>query len=133
MRILIARRGCLLTSKLLPCALFACLLINPTANAQQTAPQLLSYDELVQLYEQESPPVAFVGKFKLDWIFVRPPAITEPYEKGAPHRFSPHFGRTLKSLNNAVQDGISDHSPIMLDLPLNEPTLAKSKRRRNRN
>lgn len=30
-------------------------------------------------------------------------------------------------------DRISDHSPIMLDLPLNEPTLAKSKRRRNRN
>ena len=73
--------------------------------------------------------VAFVGKFKLDWIFVRPPAITELYEKRGPHRFSPHFGRTLKSLNNALQDRISDHSPIMVDLPLNEPQPAKGKRR----
>lgn len=83
----------------------------------------------ITTYEVERT-IAFVGKFKLDWIFVRPPAITEPYEKGGPHRFSPHFGRTLKSLNNALQDRISDHSPIMVDLPLAEPPLLKGKRRR---
>ena len=82
----------------------------------------------ITTYEVERT-IAFVGKFKLDWIFVRPPAITEPYKKGGPHRFSPHFGRTLKSLNNALQDRISDHSPIMVDLPLAEPRLVKGKRR----
>jgi endonuclease/exonuclease/phosphatase family metal-dependent hydrolase len=83
----------------------------------------------ITTYEVERT-ISFVGKFKLDWIFVRPPEITEPYEKGGPHRFSPHFGRTLKSLNNALQDRISDHSPIMVDLPLAEPLRVRSKRRR---
>lgn len=69
--------------------------------------------------------IAFVGKFKLDWIFVKPPALTEPYANKQPHRFAPHFGRTLKSLNDALKDRISDHSPIMADLPLGEPRLDK--------
>jgi endonuclease/exonuclease/phosphatase family metal-dependent hydrolase len=83
----------------------------------------------ITTYEVERT-VAFVGKFKLDWILVRPPTVTEPYEKEGPHRFSPHFGRTMKSLNNALQDRISDHSPIMVDLPLAEPPRVKGKRRR---
>lgn len=74
--------------------------------------------------------VAFVGKFKLDWIFVKPPALTEPYDREAPHRFVPHFGRTLKSLNNAVAERVSDHSPVMVDLPLGEPRLVSGERRR---
>lgn len=67
--------------------------------------------------------IAFVGKFKLDWIFVKPPTLTEPYAKDEPHRFAPHFGRTLKELNEALKDRISDHAPIMVDLPLLEPEL----------
>src|SRR6476659_2642331 len=62
--------------------------------------------------------IAFVGKFKLDWFFVKPPSLTDPYAKDAPHRFAPHFGRTLKALNEATKDRISDHAPIMVDLPL---------------
>jgi endonuclease/exonuclease/phosphatase family metal-dependent hydrolase len=78
--------------------------------------------------------IAFVGKFKLDWIFfVRPPAISEPYDKDGPHRFAPHFGRTLKSLNNALPDRISDHSPLMVDLPLGEPRLRRKRARAARN
>ena len=72
--------------------------------------------------------IAFVGKFKLDWIFVRPPALSKPYDKKAAHRFAPHFGRTLKSLNDALPDRISDHSPLMVDLPLNEPPMMRRKR-----
>lgn len=68
--------------------------------------------------------IAFVGRFKLDWIFVKPPALTEPYAKDQPHRFAPHFGRTLKLLNDAPADRISDHAPIMVDLPIAEPPLA---------
>jgi endonuclease/exonuclease/phosphatase family metal-dependent hydrolase len=83
----------------------------------------------ITTYEVERT-VAFVGKFKLDWIFVRPPALTEPGDEEQPHRFAPHFGRTLKSLNDALTDRISDHSPIMVDLPLGEPRPVKAKRRR---
>lgn len=67
--------------------------------------------------------IGFVGRFKLDWIFVKPPTLTDGYSKEAPHRFAPHFGLTLKSLNEALEDRISDHSPIMVDLPLVEPQL----------
>jgi endonuclease/exonuclease/phosphatase family metal-dependent hydrolase len=69
--------------------------------------------------------IAFVGKFKLDWVFVKPPSLTEPYSKDAPHKFAPHFGRTLKLLNEAPKDRISDHAPIMVDLPIAEPPLAR--------
>lgn len=65
--------------------------------------------------------IAFVGKFKLDWIFVKPPSLTEPYAKDAPHKFAPHFGRTLKLVNEAPKERISDHAPILVDLPLAEP------------
>ena len=69
--------------------------------------------------------ISFVGKFKLDWIFVRPPTLSEPYSKDAPHKFAPHFGRTLKLLNEAPKDRISDHAPIMVDLPIAEPPLTR--------
>lgn len=80
----------------------------------------------ITTYEVERT-IAFVGKFKLDWIFVRPPALSDPYAADGPHRFAPHFGRTLKSLNDAAQDRVSDHAPIMVDLPLREPPLVKGK------
>jgi endonuclease/exonuclease/phosphatase family metal-dependent hydrolase len=67
--------------------------------------------------------IGFVGRFKLDWIFVKPPALTVPSSKDAPHKFAPHFGRTLRPLNNAIKDRISDHSPLMVDLPLEEPQI----------
>jgi len=35
---------------------FACLLIQAAAVARQQTPELFTYDELVQLYEQETPP-----------------------------------------------------------------------------
>jgi endonuclease/exonuclease/phosphatase family metal-dependent hydrolase len=83
----------------------------------------------ITTYEVERT-VAFVGKYKLDWIFVRPPALTEHDDDGQPHLFAPHFGRTLKSLNDALTDRISDHSPITVDLPLEEPRPMRGKRRR---
>ena len=67
--------------------------------------------------------ISFVGKFKLDWIFVKPLSLTEPYSKDAPHKFAPHFGRTLKLINEAPKERISDHAPIMVDLPISEPPL----------
>jgi exonuclease III len=94
---------------------------EPLANSNQRGDK-----GFITTYEVERT-IAFVGKFKLDWIFVRPPALSDSDDKDGPHRFAPHFGRTLKSLNDAVQDRVSDHAPIMVDLPLVEPQLVKGK------
>src|ERR1044072_385147 len=59
-----AWRGRVCTLKPLLLAAFACLLLAIETNAQQQAPQLLTYDELVQLYEQESPPEALRDKLR---------------------------------------------------------------------
>ena len=66
-------------------------------------------------------PIGFVGKFKLDWIFVKPQVLTSPYGVDQPYVFAPHFGRTLKELNHSIEDRISDHDPLIVDLPLSEP------------
>jgi endonuclease/exonuclease/phosphatase family metal-dependent hydrolase len=55
---------------------------------------------------------------KLDWIFVKPVGLTDPNERDQPFIFAPRFGRTLKSLNYALKERISDHSPLIVDLPL---------------
>lgn len=68
------------------------------------------------------------GKLKLDWIFVKPPA--SPADS---YQFAPHFGQTLTRLNYAGQNRISDHSPIIVDLPFAERPVPKkpaSKKRR---
>ena len=96
---------------------------DPLANSNQRGDK-----GFITTYEVERT-IAFVGKFKLDWIFVKPPSLTEPYDEKQPYRFAPHFGRTLKSLNDSMKDGISDHAPIMVDLPLIEPRLATESKR----
>ncbi len=47
------------------------------------------------------------GSYKLDWIFVKEPA-----------GFAPSQGRTLRRLNTAPAERISDHSPTTVDLAL---------------
>lgn len=63
-----------------------------------------------------------VGRYKLDWFFVKP-SVTHPRDEGLSYEFAPHFPLTMRELNNAVPDGVSDHAPITVDLPLGEPTL----------
>lgn len=58
-----------------------------------------------------------VGRYKLDWFFVKP-YITRPRGEGMSYQFAPHFPMTMRDLNNAVPDGVSDHAPITVDLPL---------------
>jgi hypothetical protein len=55
---------------------------------------------------------------KLDWIFVKPSRLTDPDDRNQPHVFAPQFGRTLKTLNYSLKDRISDHNPLIVDLPL---------------
>ena len=61
------------------------------------------------------------GKFKvelkLDWIFVKPPRLNDPHDRDQAYFFAPQFGRTLKTLNHSLKDRISDHNPLIADLP----------------
>ena len=68
-------------------------------------------------------PIRFVGKYKLDWIFVKPASLTNPTDRDEPYRFAPHFGRTLRAINEVVEGRISDHRPMLVDLPIGEPPL----------
>lgn len=61
-----------------------------------------------------------VGSYKLDWFFVKP-FITHPAKRGQSYRFAPHFARTMQELNSLVPEGMSDHHPVSVDLPLAEP------------
>lgn len=72
---------------------------------------------------QVARPIMFIGKYKLDWIFVKPAKLTDPHDKKAPYVFAPHFGRTLTAVNEAIAGRISDHRPIIIDLPLSEPAI----------
>jgi endonuclease/exonuclease/phosphatase family metal-dependent hydrolase len=66
------------------------------------------------------------GSFKLDWILVKPLGLGHPRDDGAAYRFAPHFGRTLEELNRAVPGRISDHCPVTVDLPFDEPRLSRN-------
>ncbi|HET6891399.1 MAG TPA: endonuclease/exonuclease/phosphatase family protein [Pyrinomonadaceae bacterium] len=75
--------------------------------------------------------IGSVGKMKLDWFFIKPPGLSDPNDKNQPHLFAPHFGRTLKDLNYSIEDRISDHSPIVVDLPLTEPRIIEASTKKN--
>jgi hypothetical protein len=68
-----------------------------------------------------------VGKMKLDWIFVKS-YLTEPRDEHQSYRFAPHFSRTLGSVNYALETRLSDHDPITVDLPFQEPHVAAHER-----
>jgi endonuclease/exonuclease/phosphatase family metal-dependent hydrolase len=61
-----------------------------------------------------------VGKLKLDWVLVKAYA-TRPRDDKEPYRFAPHYARTLGSINYALPTRLSDHDPISVDLPFDEP------------
>jgi endonuclease/exonuclease/phosphatase family metal-dependent hydrolase len=63
-----------------------------------------------------------VGKNKLDWILIKAYA-REPRGEAEPYKLAPHFARTLEELNFALDQRLSDHNPITVDLPLQEPNL----------
>jgi endonuclease/exonuclease/phosphatase family metal-dependent hydrolase len=76
---------------------------------------------------QVARPIKFVGKYKLDWIFVKPADLKKPNDSKGAYRFAPHFGRTFSEVNEVVPDRISDHRPLIVDLPLGEPPLTQAK------
>lgn len=68
-------------------------------------------------------PIYIIGKYKLDWIFVKPFNLKNPSDKKGSYQFAPHFGRTLVAINEVAEDRISDHRPMIVDLPLGEPSF----------
>jgi hypothetical protein len=62
-----------------------------------------------------------VGQFSLDWILVKP-FIDNPRIPEQSYIFAPHFSTTMRELNDSVEDHISDHPPMTVDVPLSEPT-----------
>ncbi|MGO8791765.1 MAG: endonuclease/exonuclease/phosphatase family protein [Terriglobia bacterium] len=65
-----------------------------------------------------------VGRFKIDWIFVKP-FIEDPRGREQSYRFAPHFPVTMRALNESVTDRISDHPPLTVDLPLGRNGVAR--------
>ena len=61
-----------------------------------------------------------IVKYKLDWFFVKPLNLKDPNDKNASYAYAPYFGRTLHELNRSFGE-ISDHDPICVDIPVNEP------------
>ncbi len=59
-----------------------------------------------------------VGTFKLDWFLIKP-FVRSPRERKGSRHFAPVHARTLSELNRAFpEQRISDHDPILVDLPL---------------
>jgi endonuclease/exonuclease/phosphatase family metal-dependent hydrolase len=75
-------------------------------------------------------PVKFIGRYKLDWIFVKPVLLFDASDYQGSYVFAPHFGRTLGAVNSISKNRISDHSPMIVDLPLAEPSIEKQKRKK---
>jgi len=65
--------------------------------------------------------LGIVGKFRLDWLFVKQPVNQKLRER---YVFAPHFGETLEELNTSLKRPLSDHHPSLIDLPFNEPLLS---------
>jgi endonuclease/exonuclease/phosphatase family metal-dependent hydrolase len=73
--------------------------------------------------------LGIVGKMKLDWILVKA-YLTNPRDDKGIYRFAPHFARTMASVNYALATRLSDHNPITVDLPFEEPVRLRDNKAR---
>ncbi|WP_448992415.1 endonuclease/exonuclease/phosphatase family protein [Luteitalea sp.] len=68
--------------------------------------------------------IGSLGKYKLDWILVKP-YLDAPRDREGTYRFAPHAGWTLKLVNLATPERLSDHHPIVTVLPFAEPVVTR--------
>lgn len=68
-----------------------------------------------------------IGKYKLDWFFVKGYLRKQKNNKGS-YKFAPHYGRTMFDLNYVFPAPLSDHTPITVDIPINEPIITNPKK-----
>jgi endonuclease/exonuclease/phosphatase family metal-dependent hydrolase len=66
------------------------------------------------------------GKFRLDWIFVKAYLKDDPGAADS-YRFAPGFARTMDKTNQALNQPLSDHAAISVDLPIVRPSLVSAK------
>lgn len=66
-------------------------------------------------------PLGIVGKFRLDWVFVKSGLLYSNRDHNAPYKLAPHFGETMEELNTSLKHPLSDHHPSVIDLPFEEP------------
>jgi len=71
--------------------------------------------------------ISAVGKFRLDWIFVKS-YLKEDSKTADSYRFAPGFARTMNESNQALNQPLSDHAAISVDLPITQPALPGSKK-----
>ena len=67
------------------------------------------------------------GKFKLDWIFVKSYLKEDPRTADS-YRFAPGLARTMDDSNEALNEPLSDHAAISIDLPITRPALPGSRK-----
>jgi Endonuclease/Exonuclease/phosphatase family len=60
------------------------------------------------------------GKFRLDWIFVKA-YLKDDSKTADSYRFAPGFARTMDDTNAALDEPLSDHAAISVDLPITQP------------
>jgi len=60
------------------------------------------------------------GKLRLDWIFVKAYLKDDPNAADS-YRFAPGFARTMDDTNEALDEPLSDHAAISVDLPIIQP------------
>jgi endonuclease/exonuclease/phosphatase family metal-dependent hydrolase len=66
-------------------------------------------------------PIGPIGRYRLDWFFVRSGLLKDPRDKKGPYQLAPHYGETLAEFNEGLAEKLSDHRPIVVDIPLKEP------------
>ena len=66
-------------------------------------------------------PLGIVGKFRLDWIFLKSGLVYSNEDHQAPYKLAPHFGETMEELNTSLKEPLSDHHPSVIDIPFDEP------------
>ena len=67
-----------------------------------------------------------VGTYKLDWIFVKS-YLEDPRDAEGPYAFAPHFARTMHNVNTALEEDLSDHNPMTVTLPFDEPMTEEAR------
>lgn len=67
-----------------------------------------------------------IGRYKLDWIFIKSFS-TNSIDNKQSFKLAPHFGSTLRALDYSFSPILSDHVPVTVDLPLEEPPVGYKK------
>jgi endonuclease/exonuclease/phosphatase family metal-dependent hydrolase len=65
-----------------------------------------------------------IGHYKLDWAFVKSYLHRNKFNTDE-YIFAPHYGETMTELNLGLRPPISDHDPIVIDLPLRETRITE--------